>query len=332
MAKKKNAASRSKNPAVRAQAKPASSSKVPQPRRPKTFVGMWIAAARVRTLALAVSPVAFGTGVAASVQSVNWLNAVLALVVALGLQIAVNFSNDYSDGIRGTDATRVGPFRLTASGAVKPKSVRNAAFIFFGIAAAAGLALVFVTGMYVLAVVGAVAIVAAWLYTGGKNPYGYAGFGELIAFVFFGPVAVFGTVWVQYSKLAKDPFVPFLAAGGALALGFLAAAVLLVNNLRDIHLDEAVGKRTLAVILGVTNTKIVFTFLLLASIGLLIPYPTLFPMTILGYLSLLALLPAILIVFTYRSARELVTALQLVTVGSLLFGVLVGIGLTRMVF
>ena len=332
MAKTKNAAARSKNPAVQATAKvakPKASKKEPVAKTPKSLFGKWFAAARVRTLSLAVAPVAFGTGVAAANQAVNWLNAGLALVVALALQVGVNYANDYSDGVRGTDARRVGPFRMTASGAVKPAAVRNVAFVFFAIAAAAGIALVVITQIWWLIAVGAVAIVAAWFYTGGKKPYGYAGFGELVAMIFFGPVAVYGTAVVQNPVLLKgDSYTIFTTAGGAISIGLLAAAVLLVNNLRDIEGDAAVAKKTLAVRLGATGSKILLAVLVVAAIAVLVPYPFFYPITMLAYFSALFFAPALLIVFTYRSPRELVLALQLLSFGSMAFGVLLGFGLS----
>ena len=332
MAKKKNAASRSNNPALKATApapKPKGKNATPAPKVPRTMLGKWVSAARPRTLGLAVAPVAFGTGVASLNQATVWLNAVLALLVAVFLQVGVNYANDYSDGIRGTDAKRVGPFRLTASSLVKPADVRNAAFTFFGLAAAAGLALVVVTQIWWLLIVGAVCIVAAWFYTGGKKPYGYAGFGELVAFLFFGPIAVYGTTFVQAPTMFTDVWSALVDAGGALGLGFLAAAVLLVNNLRDSKTDETVGKLTLSVRVGETNSKVLFTVLVAGAIATLIPYPMFYPATIIAYVTILFLLPALLIVWTYRSPRELVTALKIVSAAALIYGLGLGLGLAR---
>jgi 1,4-dihydroxy-2-naphthoate octaprenyltransferase len=294
---------------------------------PKSALGKWVSAARVRTLGLAVAPVALGTGVASLAQSENWLYAGLALLVALSLQIGVNYANDYSDGIRGTDAVRVGPFRLTASKTVKASSVRNVAFAFFGLAALAGLALVVLTQMWWLIAVGAVAILAAWFYTGGKKPYGYAGFGEIVSFLFFGPIAVFGTALVQHKTMFNDAWIPLAALGGAVGLGFLAAAVLLVNNLRDIDTDAAVGKRTLSVRVGKRASQWVFTALVLSAIVFLTPYPFFYNGTVLSLASVLFLLPTILIVFTYRNPRELVTALKVLSAGATMYGLLLGFGL-----
>ncbi len=332
MAKKKNAASRSHNPALKATApapKPKGKNAAPAPKVPRTMFGKWVSAARPRTLGLAVAPVAFGTGVATANQSLQWVNASLALLVAVFLQIGVNYANDYSDGIRGTDAKRVGPFRLTASGLVKPTQVRNAAVAFFGLAAIAGLGLVLSTQIWWLIAVGAVCIVAAWFYTGGKKPYGYAGFGELVAFLFFGPIAVYGTTFVQSPRMFSNLFSALVDAGGALGIGFLAAAVLLVNNLRDVSTDAAVGKRTLSVRIGETGSKALFTVLVVGAIATLIPYPMFYPATIISYISVLFLLPAILIVWTYRSPRELVTALKIVSAAALIYGLGLGLGLAR---
>ena len=335
MAKKKNAASRSKNPAVRAFAdapRVSAAKGQPAPHVPKTLLGKWISAARVRTLGLAVAPVVLGTGVASLNQAEVWLNAGLALAVALFLQIGVNFANDYSDGIRGTDTNRVGPFRLTASHAVKASSVRNVAFAFFFLAALAGLALVAITQIWWLVALGAVAILAAWFYTGGKKPYGYSGFGELVSFTFFGPVAVFGTLLVQNKSQTMLSWLSVVGAGGAIGLGFLAAAVLLVNNLRDVNTDAASGKNTLSVRVGPLASKWLFTALVAGAIVVLIPYPFFYSGTIIALLSLLFLLPALLIVWTYRSPRELVTALKVLSGGAVVYGVLLGLGLMRLHF
>jgi 1,4-dihydroxy-2-naphthoate octaprenyltransferase len=199
--------------------------------------------ARPRTLPAAVSPVLVGTGVAIGDDAFRPLRAVLALVVALALQVGVNYANDYSDGIRGTDAARVGPLRLVGSGITPPRQVRRAAFAAFAVAALAGLVLAAST-TWVLLLVGAAAIVAAWTYTGGPRPYGYAGFGEVFVFVFFGLVAVVGTAFVQTERISA------VAVAGGIANGLLACALLLTNNLRDLDSDRIVGKRTLSVRIG----------------------------------------------------------------------------------
>src|SRR5690606_20093481 len=218
----------------------------------------WIAGARPRTLPAAIAPVLAGTGVAAYVDSAIWWKALLALVVSLALQGAVNYANDSSDGIRGTDADRVGPMRLVGSGRATPAAVKRAAFLAFGVAAVAGLALALTTAWW-LVLVGVVCIVAAWFYTGGKKPYGYPGLGEVMVFVFFGLVAVIGTTWVQTETWEW----PALHAG--VGIGALACAVLVTNNLRDIPTGLASGKRTLAVRLGAERTRAFYALLVLAS-------------------------------------------------------------------
>ena len=181
------------------------------------------------------------------------VRALLALVVALALQVGVNYANDYSDGIRGTDEERVGPVRLVGQGLAEPAAVRRAAFLSFGLAALAGLALVLITHAWWLVLLGLAAIVAAWFYTGGSHPYGYVGLGELFVFVFFGPVAVAGTTYVQ--TLAITP----LSLFAGVACGSLSVAILLANNLRDIPTDRLAGKRTLAVRLGDRGTRIAYS-------------------------------------------------------------------------
>ncbi|MFN8168395.1 MAG: 1,4-dihydroxy-2-naphthoate polyprenyltransferase [Candidatus Nanopelagicales bacterium] len=182
-----------------------------------------------------------------------WVRAVLALVVALALQVGVNYANDYSDGIRGTDDVRVGPVRLVGQKLATPRAVKTAAFACFGVAAVCGLALVVITQAWWLLAVGAAAILAAWFYTGGTRPYGYAGLGELFVFVFFGLVAVIGTTYVQILRVS------WLAIVGGVAVGALSVAILLCNNLRDIPTDELSGKRTLAVRLGEHGTRAAYS-------------------------------------------------------------------------
>ncbi|MEL5991648.1 1,4-dihydroxy-2-naphthoate polyprenyltransferase [Microbacterium sp. 9H2] len=279
--------------------------------RPVT-VGDWIGASRLRTLPLAVAPVVIGSGAALLVSDVfHWVIALTCLVVAVSLQIGVNFANDYSDGIRGTDAHRVGPTRLTASGRVKPRSVLIAAFIFFGIAAIAGLAITIRTQQWWFVVLGLVCIVAAWFYTGGKRPYGYNALGEVFVFVFFGLVATLGTTWVQALALPQEAWF------GAVGAGLIACAVLLANNLRDIDQDARVGKRTLTVVIGKRATQILFTLFLVIAFAIPVVLAFVYPIAWLTLLALLAAGPAIAIVWTYREPRELVTALALTSLTSL---------------
>lgn len=213
----------------------------------------WIIGARLRTLPAAVAPVVVATALAGSESSL--LPALLALVVSLALQIGVNYANDYSDGIRGTDSDRVGPTRITASGLATPASVKAAAFISFGVGASTGLALAAMTNWWLIAV-GALAIVAAWGYTGGKNPYGYLGLGELFVFIFFGVVATVGTFYVQTEEITRDALL------ASIPMGTFACALLAVNNIRDRALDEPMGKRTLAVRLGDRKSRAFFATLI----------------------------------------------------------------------
>lgn len=208
----------------------------------------WVAGARPRTLPAAVVPVVVGTAVAAADGEVVWWRAGATLVVALAIQIGTNYANDYSDGIRGADEARVGPVRLVASGLAAPGSVKRAAMLSFGVAAAAGSVLAAAVGPELL-VVGAACVLAGWCYTGGPRPYGYAGLGEVFVFVFFGLVATTGSAYVHLER------VPGLAVLAAVPVGLLATALLLANNLRDIPTDAVAGKRTLAVRLGDGATR-----------------------------------------------------------------------------
>jgi 1,4-dihydroxy-2-naphthoate octaprenyltransferase len=221
-------------------------------------VAQWIQGARPRTLPTAVSPVLVGTGAAVGDGVVAPGLALLALLVAVALVIGVNFANDYSDGVRGTDDERVGPVRLVGGKLAVPAAVRAAAFAALSVAGLAGLALVSLSGQWWLLAVGAACIAGAWFYTGGRRPYGYAGLGEVAVFVFFGPVAVLGTVLTQ----GGSPGAPDLVA--AVAVGMLTCAVLVANNLRDIPTDQVAGKRTLAVLLGDRDTRRLYVALALA--------------------------------------------------------------------
>ena len=218
-------------------------------------LSQWIEGARPRTLPAAVSPILVGTGAAYQTGNVVWAYAVLALVVALALQVGVNFANDYSDGIRGTDEVRVGPVRLVGQRLAAPRSVKIAAFACFFFAALMGLALVGLSELWIMIPIGAAAIVAAWYYTGGTRPYGYLGLGEVFVFVFFGLVATLGTMATM---------TPPTAAGwwGAIGVGSLASAILVANNLRDIPTDREHGKRTLAVRMGESGARAFYVALI----------------------------------------------------------------------
>ena len=215
----------------------------------------WIVGARVKTLPAAVAPVLIGTSYA---EKINWGNALLALIVSLFLQIAVNFANDYSDGVRGTDTHRIGPVRLVASGLASASSVKLAALISCLIAAIAGLILAVNISLWLLAV-GAAAIWAAWGYTGGKKPYGYFGFGELSVFIFFGLVATVGSYYIQTEQFNWQIILL------SMPVGTLSCAILAINNLRDLPQDKLVGKRTLAVRIGEKNTRVFFMLLLVTA-------------------------------------------------------------------
>jgi 1,4-dihydroxy-2-naphthoate octaprenyltransferase len=212
-------------------------------------MNIWIAGARPRTLPAAIAPVLIGTSlINIDNQAINWVNAALALAVGLLLQIAVNYSNDYSDGIRGTDEVRVGPIRLVASGLATAEQVKRAAIIAYFFAAVCGLVLALRTSP-LLILIGAVAIIAGWKYTGGKNPYGYLGFGEISVFVFFGLVATMGSYFAQSEKLTWQSLLL------AIPMGSLSCTILGLNNLRDRPKDGTVGKKTLAVRLGDKNAR-----------------------------------------------------------------------------
>ena len=282
---------------------------------------LWVEGARLRTLPLAIAPIAIGAGAADSVQAFDLTLSLLALAVALFLQIGVNYANDYSDGIRGTDDYRVGPLRLTGSKSVRPEAVKLAAFAFFGLAAASGLAIVLITGMFWLIAVGLAAIVAAWFYTGGKNPYGYAGLGELAVFVFFGLVATIGTTFVQVG------FIEFNAVLGGIASGLFASAVLMVNNIRDIETDKLASKKTLAVMLGKKVATGLFLAMIWIPFVILSLFTLLYPATLMGFASLLLVAPATLIVLTAKSSKELILVLKLTSFASLAYALALAVGL-----
>jgi 1,4-dihydroxy-2-naphthoate polyprenyltransferase len=281
----------------------------------------WLEGARPRTLPAAVAPVLAGTGVAAYLDQTVWWKAVLALGVALALQVGVNYANDYSDGVRGTDADRVGPLRLVGSGAAPASSVKRAAMLSFAVAAVLGLVLAATTAWWLVAA-GAVCILAAWYYTGGRSPYGYRGLGEVMVFVFFGLVAVMGTTYVQTETV---PLSSFYAAVG---VGALACAILVANNLRDIPTDREAGKRTLAVVLGAEQTRYLYVFLVaLAVIALLGVVLTTTWTALLGLAFLAPVAPAVRTVLAGTTGRGLVPVLQKTGVAELVYAAGIFVGL-----
>lgn len=219
----------------------------------------WIDGARPHTLPAAVAPVTVGTSIAIYEGGFQLVLAVLALIVGLSLQVGVNYANDYSDGIRGTDNNRVGPVRLVGQGLATAAEVKRAAFISFGVSALAGLAMVVISGVLILIPIGIASIAAAWFYTGGSKPYGYAGYGELFVFVFFGLVAVGGTAASQTGQVSG------LALLGGIGCGALSSAILVANNLRDIPGDTIAGKKTLAVRLGDARTRSLYRALIVVA-------------------------------------------------------------------
>jgi 1,4-dihydroxy-2-naphthoate polyprenyltransferase len=281
----------------------------------------WLAGARPRTLPAAISPVLAGTGIAAYDDDVIGWKALLALVVALALQVGVNYANDYSDGIRGTDVDRVGPMRLVGSGTATPGAVKRAAFLAFGVAAVAGIALAATTAWWLVAV-GAVCVLAAWFYTGGAKPYGYLGLGEVMVFVFFGLVAVIGTAYVQTEAWQTS------ALYAAIGIGAIACAILVANNLRDIPTDREAGKMTLAVRLGDERTRIFYAMLLLLALIALVGVAlttTWWALLALGYGAPGA--KAARIVGEKARGPALIPVLQLTGIAELLYGLGLLVGL-----
>lgn len=282
----------------------------------------WIAGARIHTLPAAISPVAAGTGAAAAVDAVVWWKAALALALALAMQIGVNYANDYSDGIRGTDADRVGPARLVGSGLAEPRSVKYAAFSCFAAGAVCGLVLAATTAWWLI-LIGALAIGAAWTYTGGARPYGYRALGEISVFIFFGLVAVLGTMYVQAGRITVSSW---LAAVG---VGALACAILVANNLRDIPTDRATGKHTLAVVLGDRGSRILYSVLMLLAVAAAMaiavsdgPWP------LLALVSAPLILRAVFRVATGATGADLVPVLQDTGLAELVWAIGLAIGLS----
>ncbi len=288
---------------------------------------IWVAGARPRTLPAAVVPVAVGTACAVGEVpgGLIWWRAAAALVVAVALQVGTNYANDYSDGVRGTDddERRVGPVRLVGQGLASPGAVKRAAFAAFGVAALAGAALAWAVGP-ILLVVGAAAIAAGWFYTGGPRPYGYAGYGELFVFVFFGVVATAGSAYVQTGELTA------LALGASVPVGFLATALLVVNNLRDIPGDTEVGKHTLAVRIGDLRTRYLYTALMVGTFVCvpLVSGPTGRPGGALALVAVFVARKPVVSVLAGATGPALIPVLVATGQAQLAFGALFAIGLS----
>jgi 1,4-dihydroxy-2-naphthoate octaprenyltransferase len=296
----------------------------PNPAPPATLSD-WVAGARPRTLPAAVVPVAVGAACAAGAgdsfgDGVVWWRVVGALVVSLLLQIGVNYANDYSDGVKGTDDVRVGPMRLVATGTASAGAVKRAALATLLAAAVVGLILAIATSWWLIAV-GAVAILAAWGYTGGPKPYGYLGLGELFVFVFFGLVATAGTTFLALEEI---PAITWLAATG---VGLLACALLVINNLRDIPTDREVGKRTLAVRLGDRRTRVVYTLLIVVAIGAAAACAVDRRWSLLAVVAVVVAIDPIRKVLGGATGKDLIPVLGATGKTQLLYGLLFSVGL-----
>jgi 1,4-dihydroxy-2-naphthoate octaprenyltransferase len=283
--------------------------------------GQWLAGARPRTLPAAVAPVAVGTGAAAEAHGAVWWKALLALVVSLAMQVGVNYANDYSDGVRGTDELRVGPARLVGGKLAPPGQVKAAAFAAFGVGGIAGLVLAATSSWWLLGV-GIAAVAAGWGYTGGSKPYGYRALGELSVFVFFGLVAVLGTTYAQLGELTA------LSVVVAVPVGMLACALLVVNNLRDAPGDAKVGKKTLAVVLGDRRTRTLFVALLLLPFAVVVALLPGHPWAALALLALPAARPPVLAVTGGARSRDLIPALAGTARAQLSYGLLLALALS----
>ncbi|MDQ1355645.1 MAG: 1,4-dihydroxy-2-naphthoate polyprenyltransferase [Acidimicrobiaceae bacterium] len=280
----------------------------------------WVAGARPRTLPASVIPVAVGTAVAVAQGEAIWWRAAAALVVSVAIQVGTNYANDYSDGKRGTDAVRVGPVRLVASGLASPEAVKRAALLSFGLAAIVGLVLASVAGWWLIAV-GAACLAAGWLYTGGPRPYGYAGLGEVFVFVFFGLVATTGTAYVQLGRITG------LALLASVPVGLLAVALLVVNNLRDIPGDTTAGKLTLAVKLGAPATRILYSGTIATAFAAVALIAVVRPWALLALAAVPLAVPPVRRVLAGEAGRGLVAVLQATGRLQLAFGVLLAAGI-----
>ncbi len=291
-----------------------------RPRQTGQMSNRWVVGARPRTLPAAVVPVAVGAACAAGESGAVWWRAAVALVVSVALQVGVNYANDYSDGVRGTDDGRVGPVRLVASGLAPAPAVKRAAFLAFGVAGAAGLLLAATTSWWLL-LVGAASVASAWFYTGGPKPYGYLGLGEVFVFVFFGVVATVGTTFVVIERI------PALAVVAGCAAGSWACALLVINNLRDIPTDTVAGKRTLAVRLGDRNTRGLYLTLLIVGVVLALLCAFWRWPAVLVLLAVPLIAPPARAVASGASGRALIAVLAGTARVQLVAGALVAIGL-----
>jgi 1,4-dihydroxy-2-naphthoate octaprenyltransferase len=284
-------------------------------------LSQWIAGARPRTLPAAVAPVIIGTAAAAPLDKANLGLGLLALLVSLGLQVGVNYANDYSDGIRGTDGERVGPVRLVGQRLANPANVKLMAFAFFGFAGLVGLALVALSQAWIMIPLGALAVLAAWKYTGGDNPYGYRGLGELYVFLFFGLMATLGTLYTQAHQLTR------VGIAGAVGVGAIAAAILVANNLRDIPTDSTSGKKTLAVRLGDARTRVFYLALVALAVVMVVLIAVDYPFALLALLALGVLWKPVQALRAGASGRALVTVLAATGLFEIAYAVLLAVGI-----
>jgi 1,4-dihydroxy-2-naphthoate octaprenyltransferase len=281
----------------------------------------WLEGARLRTLPAAVSPVLIGTGAAAGLGQASVPRALLAAGVALALQVGVNYANDYSDGVRGTDDVRTGPPRLTGGGKASPGAVKRAALLSLAVGAVLGLVLVAVSGTWWLLALGAVAMLAAWGYTGGSHPYGYLGLGEVGVFLFFGLMATLGTTWTQALELSWP------AWAGAVGVGLIACALLMVNNIRDIPTDSQVGKTTLAVRLGERRARLTYLAMISLPLVLAVACAPVAPWSLLTLLLVPWVVRLARPVLGGATGRDLIVVLRDTGLLELGYGILLGVGL-----